>query len=197
MSYQMQKVCVFCGSSSGFSDIYRKAAEDVADTICGKGLELVYGGGNIGIMGIIADRVLKGGGNVTGVIPHFLAEKEVGHSGLTELIFVDSMHERKQKMSEIADAFIALPGGFGTLEELAEILTWAQLGLVQKPVGLLNVNSFFNGLLEQLDLMVDQGFLNKENRALLISGNDINSLFSQLEAYEASDVPKWISRDET
>lgn len=193
----MQKVCVFCGSSSGFSNVYRQAAEKLADVISKEKLELVYGGGNVGLMGILADRVLLNGGKVTGVIPHFLAEKEVGHDGLTEMIFVDSMHERKQMMSELADAFIALPGGFGTLEELGEILTWAQLGLVKKPVAILNVNEFYSPLLAQLDSMVENGFLKIENRELLISDSSPEALLGKIKKYKPTSVPKWISRDET
>ena len=193
----MQRVCVFCGSSSGFSNVYREAAEELADIITKEKLELVYGGGNVGLMGIIADRVLLNDGKVTGVIPHFLAEKEVGHHGLTEMIFVDSMHERKQKMSELADAFIALPGGFGTLEELGEILTWAQLGLVKKPVAILNVNDFYSPLLAQLDSMVENGFLKKENRELLISDSSPEALLEKIKIHKPASIPKWISRDET
>lgn len=152
-------VCVFCGSASGLNPVYREAAKTLGRLLARASIRLIYGGGNIGLMGVAADAVMAGGGEVTGVIPGFLVKKEVGHRGITELNVVDSMHERKQRMADLADAFIALPGGWGTLEELCEILTWKQLGLITQPVLLLNTNNFFDHLLKQMHLMVDEGFL--------------------------------------
>jgi len=157
-------LCVFCGSSSGHNGVYSDAANDLAKLIGENNHALVYGGGNIGLMGVLADGVLLNGGKVTGVIPEFLVQKEVAHKNLTSLEVVSSMHERKQRMADISDAFIALPGGWGTLDELAEILTWHQLGLVKKPIGLLNTNSYFDFLIRQIELMVTEGFLPKETR---------------------------------
>ncbi len=156
-------ICVFCGSSKGFNPIYADSARELGELIATDGHTLVYGGGNIGLMGIVADAVLEKGGNVIGVIPGFLMQKEVGHTGLTELEIVPGMHERKKRMADLSDAFITMPGGWGTLDETAEILTWKQLGLIQQPIGVLNVNGFFDTLLQQMNLMVDEGFLNPTN----------------------------------
>ncbi|NJN40987.1 MAG: TIGR00730 family Rossman fold protein [Flammeovirgaceae bacterium] len=170
-------LCVFCGSSSGLNGIYEKTARDLSKLIGENNHTLVYGGGNIGLMGILADGVLQHKGKVVGVIPEFLVQKEVAHHGLSTLEVVSSMHERKQRMADISDAFIALPGGWGTLDELAEILTWHQLGLVKKPIGLLNINSYFNFLIQQMDLMVKEGFLPKETRQnLTVSETPVNLL---------------------
>ncbi len=160
-------VCVFCGSATGHHAHYAVAARTVGELIAKNGHALVYGGGNIGLMGIVADATLLHGGKVTGVIPDFLMRREVGHHGLSELIIVDSMHERKKKMADLADVFIALPGGWGTLDELAEILTWRQLHLVNQPVGLLNLNGFFTPLVDQMKTMADEGFLAAENLKFL------------------------------
>ena len=152
-------VCVFCGSASGKNPVYAESARTLGTLIGQSGFSLVYGGGNIGLMGITADAVMAAGGKVTGIIPDFLLKREVGHRGITNLEIVDSMHQRKQRMATLADAFVALPGGWGTLEELAEILTWRQLGLAHQPVILLNTNQYFDLLLAQLHLMADEGFL--------------------------------------
>lgn len=152
-------ICVFCGSSPGNDPIYRKAAEELGALFAKHSITLVYGGGNVGLMGVVADAVMDNGGKVIGVIPDFLLRREVGHRGITELIIVDSMHERKKKMADLSEGFIALPGGWGTLEELAEILTWRQLKLINSPVALLNVQKFFDPLLTQMKLMSDTGFL--------------------------------------
>ena len=162
----MKRVCVFCGSSKGKNKIYVDYAKELGILLADKNLELVYGGGSVGLMGEMADAMLARGGKVTGVIPKFLYDWEVGHDGVTELIIVNSMHERKQKMAEISDCFIAMPGGFGTLEELGETLTWLQLKLIQKPIGILNVNGFYDQLIDQLDHMVYEGFLKNSNRKL-------------------------------
>ena len=160
-------VCVFCGSSSGLNPVYAEAARDLGSLFARKAITLVYGGGNIGLMGVVADSVMAHGGNVIGVIPEFLLNREVGHRGITELEIVQSMHQRKQRMADLADAFIALPGGWGTLEELAEILTWRQLQLIQHPIGILNTNRFFDPLLRQMEFMSNEGFLNPSNLELL------------------------------
>ncbi|MDH5474420.1 MAG: TIGR00730 family Rossman fold protein [Cyclobacteriaceae bacterium] len=193
----MKNICVFCGSSSGTNNVYSLAAKTLGQQIAARGKQLIYGGGNVGLMGIIADEVLANKGEVTGIIPHFLFEWEVGHEGLTALIKVDSMHERKLLMSQKADAFIAMPGGFGTLEELGEILTWIQLSIVQKPVGILNVNGFYDALLSQLDHMVSEGFLKQENRNLLISSDDPIVLLNNLENYQVQSTEKWIKPNQT
>jgi uncharacterized protein (TIGR00730 family) len=155
-------VCVFCGSSSGSNPVYADAAESLGKLMAGKSMKLIYGGGNVGLMGILANSVMKHNGEVIGVIPQFLLDREVGHRGITKLEIVESMHQRKKRMADIAEAFIALPGGWGTLEEIAEVLTWRQLSLIPHPVGLLNINSFFDPLIEQMAVMARQGFLNPE-----------------------------------
>jgi uncharacterized protein (TIGR00730 family) len=156
-------VCVFCGSSPGHDELFAEAARETGRLLARGRHTLVYGGGNIGLMGLVADATLAHKGKVIGVIPDFLMKREVGHQGLTELVVVNSMHDRKKKMADLSDAFIALPGGWGTLDELAEILTWRQLGLIQQPVGLLNLDSFFSPLVAQLKVMSDRGFLHKDN----------------------------------
>lgn len=154
-------VCVFCGSNTGIHPIYPEAAQLMGTALCQSKSTLVYGGGNIGLMGILADQVIAGGGHVIGVIPDFLMQKELGHKGIGQLEIVTSMHERKKRMADISDAFIAMPGGWGTLEELSEILTWSQLNLLSKPIGVLNVNNYFNPLFDQMKIMVEEGFLNE------------------------------------
>ncbi len=156
-------ICVFCGSSSGTDPIYAKAARELGQLISKSNSSLVYGGGNIGLMGILADEVLASHGKVIGVIPDFLMKREVGHTGITQLEIVGTMHERKKRMAEIADVFLAIPGGWGTLDELAEILTWKQLGLINQPIGLLNVDGFFDPLIAQMKIMVAKGFLGQSS----------------------------------
>ncbi|HEU5290595.1 MAG TPA: TIGR00730 family Rossman fold protein [Cyclobacteriaceae bacterium] len=156
-------ICIFCGSSTGHNPVYADSAREIGKLLASQHHTLVYGGGNIGLMGIVADAVLESRGHVIGVIPDFLMQKEVGHRGLTELEIVPSMHDRKKRMADLSDAFIAMPGGWGTLDETAEILTWKQLGLIQQPLGVLNVNGFFDTLLLQMNLMVKEGFLNPVN----------------------------------
>jgi uncharacterized protein (TIGR00730 family) len=163
----IRRIAVYCGASAGNSPEYRKIAEETGMLMANAGYELVYGGGKVGMMGIVADAMLQAGAKVTGVIPHFLFNMEVGHEGVTELIKVETMHERKMKMYEIADAFLALPGGFGTMEELFEMLTWAQLGLHTKPMCVLNCLGFYDGLQEQTNRMEQSGFLHKDTQALL------------------------------
>ncbi|MBL8868169.1 MAG: TIGR00730 family Rossman fold protein [Planctomycetaceae bacterium] len=180
----MKSICVFCGSRLGSKPIYRETAKSVGQLIAQQQLRLVYGGGNIGLMGVVADAVLEYGGEVVGVIPGHLQEKEVGHAGLTELHVVSSMHERKALMANLSDAFIALPGGFGTFEEFCEILTWAQLDLHRKPCGLLNVDGFYDPLLTLFDRAVDDGFLRPEYRSMVLTATDADELLMRMRAYK-------------
>lgn len=180
----MKSICVFCGSRLGSKPIYRQTAKSVGQLIAQQQLRLVYGGGNIGLMGVVADAVLEHGGEVVGVIPGHLQEKEVGHAGLTELHVVSTMHERKALMANLSDAFIALPGGFGTFEEFCEILTWAQLDLHRKPCGLLNVDGFYDPLLMLFDRAVDDGFLRPEYRSMVLTATDADELLMRMRAYK-------------
>lgn len=193
----MKNICVFCGSSHGTKQIYRETAKTLGLLMAQRQKNLVYGGGNVGLMGTMADEVMERGGEVIGVIPEFLLQKEVGHNGLTELVVVKSMHERKQKMAELADAFIALPGGMGTLEELAEISTWIQLGLIKKPIALLNIEGFYDHLFAQFDHMVEQGFVKSENRKVLLNVKNVNEIISLLENYVFDDYSIWNSLDKS
>ncbi|MEQ1757749.1 MAG: TIGR00730 family Rossman fold protein [Vicinamibacterales bacterium] len=186
------RVCVFCGSSSGESPVYREAAERLATTLVSRRIDLVFGGGCVGLMGIVADTVLKGGGHVIGVIPDALVAREVAHLGLPDLRVVPSMHERKAVMASLADAFIALPGGFGTFEELFEALTWTQLGLHAKRCGLLNVAGFYDPLLALLDQSVAAGFLKPANRRLLDAATDPETLLDALAQPPPPAEGKWI-----
>jgi uncharacterized protein (TIGR00730 family) len=193
----MQRLCVFCGSNAGHDPRYRNAAEALGRLLAGRGIELVYGGGNVGLMGIIADACLAAGGAVIGIIPEALIGKEVAgrvvdHRGLTRLEVVASMHARKARMAELADGFIALPGGFGTFEEFCEILTWGQLGFHVKPTGLLNVNGFYDPLLAMFDRAVEDGFLRAENRAMALAAGDGESLLAAMAAYRPEPVSKWL-----
>ena len=169
-------ICVFCGSGDGDLPVYKSAAEEFGALIAQKGHSLIYGGADIGLMGAIADSVLAHGGKVTGIIPEFLFEKEIAHRGISELITVKSMHERKMRMAMLADAFVAMPGGWGTLEELAEILTWKQLHLIEKPVAMLNVDRFFNPLVSMMESMVEHRFLSKDHFDKLIVSNSAQEL---------------------
>ena len=196
----MQRLCVFCGSNAGHAPAYRAAAEDVGRRLAARGIELVYGGGNIGLMGAVADACLAAGGTVIGVIPEALMGKEVAgrtvdHRALTRMEIVDSMHTRKARMAELADGFIALPGGFGTFEEFCEILTWGQLGFHVKPMGLLNVNGFYDPLLRLFDHAVGEGFLRPQNRAMALADSDIDGLLAQMENYRAEPVSKWLKEE--
>ena len=193
----IKTVSVYCGSSMGKEKIYLDKATELGELIYEKGISLVYGGGNIGLMGVIANTVLQKGGRVTGVLPHFLNKKEVGNLDVDELILVDSMHERKQKISDLSDAFIAMPGGFGTLEEVAEMLTWTQLGLSKKPIGLLNVNGYYDHLLAQFDHMVEQGFLKEANRHMVVDDGEPTVLLQKMLDYTPVQTPKWLHSDQT
>jgi uncharacterized protein (TIGR00730 family) len=188
----MKRICVFCGSSFGARPAYREAAVEVGTTLARKGLGLVYGGGNIGLMGALADATLAAGGEAIGVIPQALVAKEVAHRGLTELRVVETMHERKALMASLADAFLALPGGYGTLEEFIEAVTWSQLGIHRKPCGLLNVEGYFDPLLEFFDRAVAERFFRPENRALVLSGAAAAALIDDLLSYELPRAGKWL-----
>lgn len=190
----MQRLCIYCGSSPGSREDYAIAARTTGEALARRGIALVYGGGNVGMMGRIADAVLDAGGEVVGVIPHHLADKELAHERATQMIRVNSMHERKQTMADLSDSFIALPGGIGTLEELFETMTWLQLGLHRKPIGLLNVAGFFDAMLAFLDHMVAERFLKAEHRDLLIVSDDIHDLIDKMSAFEAPDAEKWLDR---
>jgi uncharacterized protein (TIGR00730 family) len=193
----IRKLCVFCGSSVGNDPVYRSAAQSLGRMLVRRGVGLVYGGGSVGLMGVLADSVLEGGGEVTGVIPSALATKEVQHTGLTETHVVDNMHARKAMMNELSDAFVALPGGYGTLEELFEVVTWAQLGLHDKPIGLLNVVGYFDGLLGCIDSAVAEGFIKPEHRRLLVAGSEPDALLDALTRHQPPHVEKWIRAGET
>lgn len=190
----MKRICVFTGSNPGVRGEYASVAQQFGRELAARGHELVYGGGSVGLMGRLADSVLACGGKVIGVIPRALLAKEVGHGGLTELRVVASMHERKALMSDLADAFVALPGGLGTLEELFEVLTWAQLGLHSKPCGILNVCGYFDTLLAFLDHAVKEQFVKSEHRSLVITADSPLELLGRLAAYRPVKVEKWLSR---
>jgi uncharacterized protein (TIGR00730 family) len=193
----MKSVSVFCGSSEGNdTEIVHQAAE-LGVELAKRNINLVYGGAKVGLMGKVADSVLQNKGKVIGVIPSFLKSKEIFHDRIDELIIVESMHERKMRMSELADGIIALPGGFGTLEELFEMVTWGQLGLHKKPIGILNVSGFFNDLLTFLDSMVAKGFLKPENRNMLLVDKSPEGLINQMDSYKPLITPKWIKKEQT
>lgn len=193
----MQSIVVFCGSSSGNDERFVARATQLGEALAREHITLVYGGARIGLMGAVADGALNAGGKVIGVLPRFLQSKEIAHAGLSELHLVDSMHERKLLMNELCDGAIALPGGFGTLEEFFEMLTWAQLGLHQKPVALLNVANFYDPLLALIQHMVDCALLKPVNQSMLLSGGDIATLLTRMRNYQAPVVPKWISPTST
>ncbi|GGA97900.1 LOG family protein [Puia dinghuensis] len=193
----MKRIVVFCGSSLGAEKIYEEQAYLTGVTLARLNIGLVYGGARVGLMGAVADGALAEGGEVIGVLPRFLSGKEIGHEGLTDLIVVDTMHERKTKMHELSDGVITLPGGFGTMEELFEMLTWGQLGLHQKPVGLLNVNGFYDELLQLAQTMVDRGFLKETNQQMLLSTNTIEGLLEKMNNYQAPATGKWITKETT
>ncbi|MFH6999517.1 TIGR00730 family Rossman fold protein [Flavobacterium sp. FlaQc-57] len=191
----MNRITVFCGSSSGTEEIYKEQATLLGQTLAKQNIELVYGGANVGLMGAVADGVLNAGGKAIGVLPNFLRSKEIAHLGLTELILVESMHERKTKMNDLCDGVIALPGGFGTLEELFEMLTWAQLGLHKKPIAILNINGFYDSLIELTEVMVEKGLLKDVNQKMLLISNTIDDLLHQMKNYVPPTVGKWIDKD--
>ena len=193
----MKRVCVFCGSSIGAKPAYAEAARNMGRLIAERRIGLVYGGGNVGLMGVIADAALEAGGEVIGVIPLALADREIAHTGLTQLHIVDSMHTRKAMMAELSDAFIAMPGGVGTFEELFEAITWTQLGLHRKPCGLLNVDGFYTPLERFIDQAVVEGFIRPVHRTAIVVDTDPDRLLETLATIDLPDVPKWIRPDET
>ena len=194
MTKKFLSVCVYCGSSSGNNPVYADAAKALGRALVEHNLSLVYGGGHVGLMGIVADAVLNAGGEVTGVIPKALLDTEVGHDHLTRLLVVKDMHERKALMAEHADGFIAMPGGIGTLEELFETLTWAQLGFHEKPIGLFNVAGFYDPLIEFLRHQTSQGFLRAEHKDLLLVEAEPDPLIEQLKNFTMPDGVSWLSR---
>jgi len=197
MAKKFLSVCVYCGSSSGISPVYADAAKSLGQKLVKHHLSLVYGGGHVGLMGIVADAVLEAGGEVTGVIPKALMDSEVGHDRLTRLVVVNDMHERKALMAEHADGFIAMPGGIGTLEELFETLTWAQLGFHEKPIGLFNVAGFYDPLIDFLRHQTSQGFLRAEHKDLLLVQTEPDSLIEQLKNFTMPEGVSWLSRQRT
>jgi uncharacterized protein (TIGR00730 family) len=188
----MRSICVFCGSSAGRRPAYAAAARELASQLARQGLTLVYGGGNIGLMGLLADAMLAAGGRVIGVIPQGLVVREVAHHGVTELHVVGSMHERKALMAELSDAFVALPGGIGTLEELCEVLTWGQLGIHSKPVGLFNVDGYFDPLIALLDHAVAEGFMQANHRRMLLADTDVAALLDACATFRPVPVQRWM-----
>lgn len=188
----MRSVCVYCGSNAGNKPIYTDRAIALGNRLAKEGLALVYGGGNVGLMGIVADAVLEAGGEVVGVIPQQLVEWEVAHKGLTRLEVVANMHERKARMFDLADGFVALPGGFGTLDEMFEMLTWRQLGIGDKPCAFLDVDGFYTPLMSMLDRMVEERFLHPDQRRDLWHGDDIGSLIAWMHSYRPADAAKWM-----
>jgi len=187
----MKSICVSCGANFNGDEVLKQAVEQLAQIMVNRDITLVYGGGKVGIMGLLADAVLQQGGKAVGVIPQFLMDKEVGHSGLTELHIVQNMHQRKQMMNDLCDAIIMLPGGFGTLEEFFEVLTWLQLGLHNHPVGVLNVNGFYDNLLMQMDVMVEQRYLKPANRRLVLTSADPIELINLMDNIEIKPDEVW------
>ncbi|MGV8992467.1 MAG: TIGR00730 family Rossman fold protein [Flavobacterium sp.] len=192
----MKRVTVFCGSNMGSDKNFQSQATFAGKTLAKNQIEVVYGGAKVGLMGALADGALSEGGRVIGILPKFLRSKEIVHNGLTELIMVDTMHERKTMMNELCDGVIALPGGFGTLEELFEMTTWAQLGLHKKPIAILNTNGFYDALIVMIQTMVDNSFLKAENQKMILISDNIEDLLQKMKDYVAPNVNKWISKEE-
>jgi uncharacterized protein (TIGR00730 family) len=192
----MKNITVFCGSSFGSDEIYKEQATLLGKTLAKQNIQLIYGGADVGLMGAVADGALSENGKVTGVLPYFLQSKEIAHKNLTELIIVETMHERKTKMNDLCDGVIVLPGGYGTLEEFFEMITWAQLGLHTKPIGILNIDGFYDDLIKLVQTMVDKGFLKQINRDMLLISDSINELLDKMRNYQAPTVGKWISKEE-
>lgn len=188
---KLKAVCVYCGSNFNGDEKLRIAIKELAQSLVEQQIRLVYGGGSVGVMGVLANDVLELGGEVTGVIPQFLMDKEVGHKGVTEMILTENMHQRKQKMADLSDGFVILPGGFGTLEEFFEVLTWLQLGLHNKPIGVLNVNGFYDPLFAQMDVMVQHKFLKPANRDLVFNEESAKSLIDKMDNFSATPDEVW------
>jgi hypothetical protein len=193
----MKNISVFCGSSFGYDEIFKTQAMLLGQALAKRNIRLIYGGANVGLMGAVADGVLNAGGQVTGVLTKFLQDKEIAHKHLTELILVDNMHERKIRMSELCDGVIALPGGYGTIEEFFEMITWGQLGLHKKPTAILNINGFYDSLIVLTKTMVDNGFLKQINKDMLLMSDNIEELLNIMSAYKAPEVGKWITKAQT
>ncbi|MFQ5341864.1 MAG: TIGR00730 family Rossman fold protein [Anaerolineae bacterium] len=193
----MKRVCVFCGSNNGVNSLYQHAAEELGQLLIQRNHGLVYGGGSVGLMGVIADAVLAGGGEVIGVIPEAMATKELAHPDVTIMHVVPGMHARKARMAELADAFIAMPGGYGTFEELFEVITWAQLGIHHKPIGLLNVAGYFDALVGFVDHAIAEGFIKPVHRQLIVTAEQPAALLDCLAHHKMPAVRKWITPDET
>ena len=188
---KLKSVCVYCGSNFNGDMQLRNAIKQLAETLVKQQIKLVYGGGSVGVMGVLANDVLELGGSVTGIIPQFLMDKEVGHKGITEMIVTENMHQRKQKMADLSDGFVILPGGFGTLEEFFEVLTWLQLGLHHKPIGVLNVNGFYDPLFAQMEMMVQSKFLKPANRDLVFNEADPEILINKMDDFSAIPDEVW------
>ncbi len=193
----MKRITIFCGSSFGSNSAYEIQARKLGRQLAIENMDVVYGGAKVGLMGAVADGALAEGGQVIGVLPKFLEEKEVAHEGLTELILVDTMLERKTKMNDLCDGAIALPGGFGTLDELFEMLTWGQLGLHQKPIGILNVDGFYDHLMKLLDVMTEHGLLKETNKDMVLMSDTIDDLLLKMKTYKAPQTGKWITKETT
>ncbi|PWV99364.1 hypothetical protein DFQ01_11580 [Paenibacillus cellulosilyticus] len=193
----MKSIAVFCGSSEGISPVYKEAAIQLGQALANNQITLIYGGANVGLMGAVADAVLEQGGSVIGILPHFLQSREIAHTGLTELIMVDSMHERKAKMAELADGFIAMPGGPGTMEEYFEIFTWGQLGLHEKPCGLLNVNHYFDPLLSMFDVMERERFMQPKYRSMVLTDDTPEGMLAKFASYSAPSVKTYLTEKRT
>ena len=189
----MKSVAVYCGASSGTNELFTQQAQAMGRALAERGFTLVYGGGRVGLMGAVADAVMQHGGRAVGVIPDFLADKELAHTGLSELHIVKTMHERKLMMADLAEGFVAMPGGYGTLEELFEVLTWGQLGLHRKPIGVLNVAGYYDHLLQALNHMADEGLLRRENRNQLLSHPEPHGILDAMLAYEPVSLEKWLT----
>lgn len=188
---KIKSICVYCGANFNGDLILKDAVDNLAEIFAGRRINLIYGGGSVGVMGLLADAVLGAGGTVTGVIPQFLMDKEVGHHGLTELVITENMHQRKKKMADLADGFIILPGGFGTLEEFFEVLTWLQLGLHNKAIGVLNIGGYYDHLFMQMDVMVEHRYLKASNRALVFNESDPEVLIEKMLAFDAVPDEVW------
>lgn len=192
----MNRLCVFCGSSMGGKSIYAEAAQQMGQLLVERNITLVYGGGNVGLMGTIATAVMESGGKAVGVLPQALVRKESGHLDLTELYIVNSMHERKMMMATLSDGFVAMPGGFGTMEEIMEVITWSQLGFHDKPTAFLNVDGYYDKLLEFVEYMIGQGFIRDHLRQLVLSADTPEAMLDVLDAYEPMNLHKWVERED-
>lgn len=197
MAASLRAVCVFCGSNAGRDPVYETAAREMGELFAHRGIRLVYGGGGIGLMGAIAKATMAAGGEVIGVIPHALRAKELAYHQLTEMHVVDTMHERKQMMADLSDGFLAMPGGFGTFEEFCETVTWAQLGLHNKPCGMFNVNGYYDRMLAMFDHAVREQFVNPRHRAMIIADSDPGQLLDAMAAYQGPPLEQWLTRDAT